>query len=498
MAQAGWYADPYELSPLRWWDGTTWTEHVTGPPPFDAQRWAGHFGAAEPTVEPAAGTPVGATASLFDHVLGSADRIAVLDVETTGLYSNDRVVEVAVVTIDRFGRVIDEFDTLVDPRRDVGPTWVHGITSSMVSGAPTFDEIAHHVAARLDGAICVAHNLPFDRRMIGYELDRVGIDVEWGVGLDTLVPTGCKLGVACAEHGVVLDDAHRALADARATAALTVAVADLFDTVGVPVLARPLTVRPIRVVTRDGHSNAVVPEPYLAALAAGVHASADFATYEALLAIAIADLQLTVDERDELAALADELGLDERQVALAHREFLDGLIDEALEDHVLTDDEYEQLYRAAALLEVELDVVIRRVGSYRDEHDQIDDLAGLTVCFTGDLDDGVYRSDLEELARSAGLFPIGSVTKKGCDLLVVADPATSSRKAEAARKFGTAIASQADFIGAVENGSGLAVTRRAPEGIPLVCSGCGTSWMAGRRSAKPRCADCRRGRRAAR
>jgi DNA polymerase III epsilon subunit-like protein len=79
-------------------------------------------------------------------------RFAVVDVETTGLYNSDRVVEVAVVTITADGRVVDEWDTLINPQRDVGPTHIHRITPSMVSAAPTFEEIAVALARRLDGA----------------------------------------------------------------------------------------------------------------------------------------------------------------------------------------------------------------------------------------------------------------------------------------------------------------------------------------------------------
>lgn len=61
---------------------------------------------------------------------------------------------------------VDEFETLVNPHRDVGPTWLHQISSSMVRDAPDFGEIAGLVATRLDGAVACAHNLPFQHRMI--------------------------------------------------------------------------------------------------------------------------------------------------------------------------------------------------------------------------------------------------------------------------------------------------------------------------------------------
>ena len=161
-------------------------------------------------------------------MLAGADRIAVIDVETTDLYNVDRVVELAIVTIDSAGVVIDEFESLINPHRDPGPNWIHGLTSTMLADAPGFDDIAAHVAARLNGAVVVGHNLRFDTRMIGNEFDRANIDVDWGIGLDTLRANGCKLDVACAEYGIVQKGAHHVLFDARAKGRLLFAVADAF------------------------------------------------------------------------------------------------------------------------------------------------------------------------------------------------------------------------------------------------------------------------------
>ena len=73
--------------------------------------------------------------------------LAVVDVETTGFGRFDRIVEVAVVVMDQDDcRVLAEFDTLINPLRDVGPTEIHGITATMVEAAPTFGEIGNNVA----------------------------------------------------------------------------------------------------------------------------------------------------------------------------------------------------------------------------------------------------------------------------------------------------------------------------------------------------------------
>lgn len=483
MVRPGWYQDPWGEAPFRWWDGTQWTSSTATPPPYRGPQVAQP---SERRTEQAQ----------LAQLLAGADRIAVLDVETTGLYMVDRVVEVAVVTIDHAGRIVDEFESLVNPGRDVGPTWLHQITPSMVSDAPCFEEIAHHVAARLDGAVCAAHNLPFDQRMVGRELERAGIDIYWGAGLDTLSVTGCKLHVACTEWGVGLDDAHRALADARATAQLLLALAEAFEAPCAPATARPLQVTPLRVRTRDGDAHAPVPEPYLAALARGVHATPDVAPYVDLLDAAISDLQLTPDERAELRELAGQLGLDEHQIRRAHRDFLNGLIDAALEDSVITDDEYDQLSRAAALLDIDADVVHQRTDQYRSTVCHLELRPGLTVCFTGTATtvtgEELPRDFLEEASREAGLRPVRSVTASECDLLVAADTNTRSAKAEKARRYGVPVAAFTDFLEALNTSSPLRATRQARNGTALVCADCGVTWLAARRSSKPHCSSCRK------
>jgi DNA polymerase-3 subunit epsilon len=472
---AGWYPDPSGEAHLRWWNGDAWTGSV-------------HHSVAESVA--AKSTPVRRLAGL----LGGGERIAVVDVETTGLYNVDRVVEVAVVTVNGDGTIEDEFETLINPLRDVGPTWIHGIDAGMVRDAPTFADVAQHVACRVDGAVVAGHNVRFDTRMLGHEFERAGIDVDWGVSLDTLSVTRCKLGQACADYGISLDGQHRALVDARATAQLMLTLVNSLPDCRLPAVARPLSVTPMRVSRRDGHVHADPPAPYLAALAQGIHTSVDVAPYVALLDVAIADLRLTATERRELLALAADLGLDDRAVARAHREFLNGLIDAAVEDSIVTDDEHDQLCRAAALLDIDIEHVARRTDSFRASTKAIELMAGLSVCFTGEARDAngdqFDRARQTSLAEQHGLVVTKSVTKKGPDLVVAADGDSRSEKARKARQNGIPVAAFSAFVDALRTGATLTVAHLSSSGLALVCGDCGDSWLASRRVRQPLCAAC--------
>lgn len=98
----------------------------------------------------------------------------VVDLETTGLFpqQHDRILEIAIVTVSDAGQIEQEWSTLVNPQRDVGPTHIHGITAREVLDAPTFGEVAPQVIASLVDKTMVAHNARFDTSFLDYEFAR--------------------------------------------------------------------------------------------------------------------------------------------------------------------------------------------------------------------------------------------------------------------------------------------------------------------------------------
>lgn len=324
----------------------------------------------ETTDWPATPSPSGphaAPSGLLAELSGGANRIAVVDCETTGVYPTDRIVEVAIVTLSLTGELVEEWVTLVQPCRDVGPTHIHGLTGTCVSEAPEFQDIAGDVAQRLDGACIAAHNFRFDYRMLASEFGRIGIMFRAEAGIDTLRATGSKLAVACSEHDVPLDNAHSALDDARAAAGLLVRLSHKCEP-GVPASVS-VTAAASGSVYRRADATPVkleAPPALIAATRRLDYAGAEAGTiaYLEMVERALADLHLDRQERDHLAALAEDFGLNEAQVSQAHRRFVNELLDEAVEDEIVTQEELETLTRVASALEVEPEVVARRIHRY--------------------------------------------------------------------------------------------------------------------------------------
>ncbi len=73
-------------------------------------------------------------------------RFAVVDVETSGLSTRrHRVLQVAVVTVDADGTIIDRWSSLVRPRHRwwfrLGPRHIHGLTRAQLRTAPSTDDV---------------------------------------------------------------------------------------------------------------------------------------------------------------------------------------------------------------------------------------------------------------------------------------------------------------------------------------------------------------------
>ena len=368
-------------------------------------------------------------------------KIVVVDVETTGFGRSDRIVEIAALTLDpATWDTIDEYDTLINPERDVGPTGVHGITAAMVEAAPTFTEVIAAVAGRLRGAVLIAHNLVFDERMLRQEFDRRGVGIDPGEGLCTYRATKKKLCLACDEFHIPLSQHHRALADARATAELARQLR--FSDQARSARAASIGTVPLAQghhTLRRGLADAgTSPMHRVVSRASYPDCDSVIQQYLDMLDWVLDDGVIDEREQSEMRQLARDLCISEEARRDAHLAYLDCIVSAASRDGVISAAEHELIVRIASQLGIEdahiPDVTpVAAIGSIP---------IGSRVCFTGTAN----KARLESLARSAGLTPVGNVYKKRCDLLVAADVATSSSKARNARKWAIPMMSAEEFI----------------------------------------------------
>ncbi|MEM1403132.1 MAG: exonuclease domain-containing protein [Pseudomonadota bacterium] len=162
-------------------------------------------------------------------VLDPAQAYVVVDVETTGGRGEQhRVTEIGAVKVVN-GAVVDTFETLLNPQRSIPPsiTRLTGISPEMVADAPMFEDIADALAAFLEDAIFVAHNVEFDYRFIGQEFRRLGRPFRMPklctcASMRKLYPGHKSYGLASLTeaYDIPLKRHHRALCDAEAAAQL--------------------------------------------------------------------------------------------------------------------------------------------------------------------------------------------------------------------------------------------------------------------------------------
>ena len=154
---------------------------------------------------------------------------ALVDVETTGLYpQSDRVVQIAVRQVDRYGKTQNAWHSLVDPGRDPGPTHIHGITAEMLAARPVSPPSHREVAELVAGRVLVAHNASFDWGFLQAESLRCVIGLESSHRLCTLALArrldldvrDHKLGTLAAWARIQQLQAHSAVDDVRVLEAI--------------------------------------------------------------------------------------------------------------------------------------------------------------------------------------------------------------------------------------------------------------------------------------
>lgn len=424
-------------------------------------------------------------------------RFAVIDIETTGLTPQlDRILEIAVVTTDPWGRVLGEWSTRINPEGLVGATHIHGITEADVAGAPVFRDVIAALTQQLAGAALVAHNAEFDLAFVREEFRRAGWDMPLAPSLCTLRASEYhlpnldrrRLADCCWAVGTPLTGAHSALGDARATAVLLAAfmhphlgAVPLAEHVSLP--ERAMHVRwpaaPNGAVVRDvamprkaeAAYRPSTPPPASTAPEALVAMVDRFSLLDALamgapengmayletLAEALEDGEISDDEAAALADVAETMALSAEDVTVANEAFVQALAIEALDDGKVSRAEKAELLRVADILNVNPKLLPTLLGKAEAAREQRmseglaplpDDWSlgeplrvGDKVVFTGCA--AFDRPAMEQRAESLGVLVIGSMSPRVA--LLVSDGTMDGGKAGRARELGARVVHPNDF-----------------------------------------------------
>lgn len=155
----------------------------------------------------------------------------VFDIETTGFGpTKDKIIEIGAVKVVE-GKIVDKYSTFVNPDIPI-PFEIEkltGINDQMVMGYPMIEEILPQFLKFCEGCILVAHNASFDVGFIRKKAELQGIEIDFTV-IDTvalsrlLLPqlSKVKLNLVAKALGISLENHHRAVDDANATAEIFV------------------------------------------------------------------------------------------------------------------------------------------------------------------------------------------------------------------------------------------------------------------------------------
>ncbi len=153
--------------------------------------------------------------------------IIFFDLETTGTdFSKDRIVEICYIKVFPDGREV-EYTKRINPEMHIpeGASAVHGIYDADVKDCPTFKEVAREIANEFEGSDVAGFNSNrFDLPMLAEEFLRAQVDIDLSrlraIDVQVLYHKREPRTLSAAYKfycGEVLEDAHSALADTRAT-----------------------------------------------------------------------------------------------------------------------------------------------------------------------------------------------------------------------------------------------------------------------------------------
>lgn len=175
------------------------------------------------------------------------DTYVIFDIETTGFSPvNNRIIEIGAVKIKE-GEILERFSSFVNPKTPI-PFEIEkltGINDSMVVEAPLIEEVLPKFLDFCEGTVLVAHNASFDMSFIIANGERLNLPVTFPyvdtVGIArVLFPNQSKhtLDAMVKTLGISLQNHHRAVDDAEATAMIFLKFQNMLMKDGIDTLAK--------------------------------------------------------------------------------------------------------------------------------------------------------------------------------------------------------------------------------------------------------------------
>ena len=170
------------------------------------------------------------------------DTYVVFDLETTGFSPiKDKIIEIGAVKVEH-GEITEKFSTFVNPKIPIPfqITQLTSITDQMVMDAPDIENVLPHFLEFIGDAALVAHNASFDVSFIEQNCRYQDIQPDF-TSVDTvalariLLPTlsKFKLNVVANALHISLENHHRAVDDAGATAEIFVKFVEMLKDRGI-------------------------------------------------------------------------------------------------------------------------------------------------------------------------------------------------------------------------------------------------------------------------
>ncbi len=175
---------------------------------------------------------------LWKNYSYKGETYVVFDLETTGLDAKqEKITEIGAIKIEN-GVMTKTFSALVNPLKPIPEniTNLTGISDEMVKDCPDISKVMPDFLEFMGGAIAVAHNAKFDVSFVTEECRRLGLEFNNRV-MDTveiskeIFPEEKKhnLEVLCNRLNISLENHHRAVDDATATAEAFIKMMDMRD-----------------------------------------------------------------------------------------------------------------------------------------------------------------------------------------------------------------------------------------------------------------------------